>query len=268
VLDLNPLKIVCLLAAAGVHAAAFQWVNPKHLAVNLPGPLAITWVHPATSHDTQAAIAVHKPTRQFAVRGRAQATAMLAIEENSSATSTTELPPEPVVSGSANRRDIAVLLSNQQGSVSGTLSLTELEQQQQQWLALELSIQGAEPMQLRSKGLIHQGTLAVEAASPRHWSLFASVAQALRARPQGAMATSRIEVADAQGNSTALVNLGPQMLDLPSGQYQVLVFALADDPAQEPVLWLAQAFNYLVLQQRFDHLGQRWTLTIPNPRLL
>lgn len=122
-------------------------------------------------------------------------------------------------------------------------------------------------LRLAATGALAAGDLRMAGSQHTHWTLFAQVAEKLRAEPMLAQPNETLSV-ESGGQSLRLLCLGERMLDLPGGQFAALVFANADERSDEPILWLARGLNYALLQQRFDMDGQAWLLRVPHPRPL
>jgi hypothetical protein len=122
-------------------------------------------------------------------------------------------------------------------------------------------------LRLAATGALAAGDLRIAGSQHAHWTLFAQVAERLRAEPMLAQPNETLSV-QSGGHSLRLLCLGERMLDLPGGQFAALVFANADGRSDEPILWLARGLNYALLQLRFEMDGQAWLLRVPNPRPL
>jgi hypothetical protein len=126
---------------------------------------------------------------------------------------------------------------------------------------------GADTIELERAANVQSGRWEVALEGELPWYLFGVVRHALQADPELARAGAVLRLQTAQGHLELKV-LEPQELTLAGGSYMSLPLAMQRAGQWVPVLWLAQALGYQVLQQRFELDGRAWVMRMPHPQML
>lgn len=126
---------------------------------------------------------------------------------------------------------------------------------------------GADTIELERAANVQSGRWEVALEGELPWYLFGVVRHALQADPELARVGAVLRLQTAQGQLELKV-LEPQELTLAGGSYTSLPLAMQRGGQWVPVLWLAQALGYQVLQQRFELDGRAWVMRMPHPQML